>query len=99
VCEEVVTTPLCPSCVQEAVQEWLQYDAPELLDELAQFSENTTFSLTSTTCIKCKRYVNVCPYCYTQRLHDWLTAWPKLEERFLEFFNFDLWGQGYSSGR
>ncbi|MFH1649420.1 MAG: hypothetical protein ABIA93_02640 [Candidatus Woesearchaeota archaeon] len=98
VCEEVITTPLCTVCLQEAVHEWLQWEAPGLLPTFLDVSSEMQSTNGNTKCIKCHDPMGVCPYCYTQRLHDWLGTRPELQAQFLTFFNFDLWRTGYSQG-
>jgi hypothetical protein len=88
-CHEQVTNPLCPECLGEAIEQWLWESAPERIEGL----HNETDTLRhphGVRCVRCHARFDVCTYCYTKQIFNWLKG-SKLQLEFLEFFNFDMY--------
>ena len=90
VCDEAVTNPVCPECVEEEIVTWLHEFKPELINELRDVTDEILSPGGSTLCILCKNPMAVCTFCYTQHIKDWLTAYPVARERFHLFFNYGI---------
>ena len=92
-CGDVVTNPVCQQCTNKSVRQWLlEKNLPvyNLDSRLATFEEDS--------CIKCDGKLNICRYCHTKNILDWLkttTNNKKVLAEFLEYFHFDLHKKGY----
>lgn len=90
-CEEIVTNPLCLDCVNKGIEQWLSEN------DLPSF-ELGLFGTEQQGCIRCNKSIDVCLYCHTKQVYEWLktqkTDKNKLAE-FIEFFHFDLDKKGY----
>jgi hypothetical protein len=99
VCRETVTNPVCPRCLRAEVGAWLNETRPELLKDFEKISaEISTVVFGNEHCILCKRGMDVCTYCYTEHIFNWLlTTSPTREfmNEFLLLFNFDAGRRGY----
>ncbi len=98
VCDEVITQPLCPSCIKEEVATWLAERLPErddLLPRLEELTDEVLLAGGATVCIKCGSRMSLCTRCYTNHLLEWFSkALPELVEEYK--FHF---GQVPSQGR
>ncbi|MFT4297821.1 MAG: hypothetical protein ACMXX5_01380 [Candidatus Woesearchaeota archaeon] len=93
ICEEAITNPICPSCLERQVVHWVGELKPSLIPMLREIGESVTaFTHANTGCIVCGDDMNVCPHCYCKELYDWLKENEhfKLAEEFLKHFNFEL---------
>ena len=88
-CKEPVTNPVCQDCLAEAIEQWLHEAAPEKIASLHEETEMIK-SPYGVNCIRCKQAFEICTYCYTRHIFNWLHD-GKLQLEFLEFFNFDLY--------
>ena len=99
-CEEYITNPLCPTCISEQVIDWLGERMPNLVKEFKQESVSLSLGLfNNNSCIKCKGFMDICTYCYTEHVLEWLQSKNVSEDlisEFLRFFHFDLERKGYS---
>lgn len=96
VCRHVITHPICGACLGEEMQEWLQETEPALLGELRATAEEMLLPHGKVKCILCKTNMDICSYCFTNHILDWLFDYPELVPEFLQFFNFDLQFSGYA---
>jgi hypothetical protein len=88
-CKEPVTNPVCQDCLAQAVEQWLHEAAPQKVESLRAETEYIK-GRDGVPCIRCKQLFEVCTYCYTKHIFNWL-ADGELQLEFLEFFNFDLY--------
>lgn len=88
-CKEPVTNPVCQDCLAQAIEQWLHEEAPEKIEGLHTETEMIK-SPHGVRCIKCHKHFEICTYCYTKHIFNWLKD-AKLQLQFLEFFNFDLY--------
>jgi len=93
-CQEVITQPVCSQCLSVEMEDWLQEAKPELLDELKLVADES-FGMGDINCILCKERMNICTYCFTEHILEWLGKNPKLIPEFVTFFNYDLERTGY----
>ncbi len=74
ICKEVVTNPICPGCIAKSIKAWLIQNNPELAESIN--SRLDIFELCddeeAVNCIKCGNQVNICMYCSTQEIYDWI---------------------------
>tara|TARA_Y100000310_G_C20353350_1_gene655447 strand:+ start:180 stop:563 length:384 start_codon:yes stop_codon:yes gene_type:complete len=96
-CHEVVSNPLCPSCLSTQIEAWMTLypNYHELKDTLMPKLQTFIHKChkKATECIKCKRArVSICPYCFTnlvvKELKE-LEVHPIILKEFLRFFNFN----------
>lgn len=100
-CEEYITNPLCPECICAQVTDWLREFKPELVSGLVLETSKMSLGLfNENSCIKCSGFMDVCTYCYTKHILEWLKTQKVTETRmseFITFFHFDLEKKGYLS--
>ena len=92
ICDEVVTQPLCASCLERGIASWLQEKHPERPELLLQLEELTEEVLADgeTTCIRCGNPMGLCSACYTQHIRDWMRrTLPNLAAEFMAIFSLD----------
>ena len=99
VCEDPVTNPICPGCLEKQIRTWLFEVKPSLVYDLKKWtSVLSDASLGSSRCIICNTKMDVCPYCFTEHILEWLIESKQDKElltQFLTYFNFDLKHKGY----
>jgi hypothetical protein len=102
VCGEIVSSPICPSCLMTEIEAWtVLYPnlRKELIPRLKKYVNETKEAINGANCIKCTdKKASVCPYCFTEHV---LIELNKLRvnkivlKEFFEFFNYDLEHKGY----
>ncbi|HHE36856.1 MAG TPA: hypothetical protein ENL16_03525 [Candidatus Woesearchaeota archaeon] len=97
VCEEVITQPVCPACLEREMIEWLvQKEKDEDKAGLIDFIKKTTISLrghgyAQTKCVICGKNMRVCAHCYCKEILDYINKeYPELEEEFITHFDFNI---------
>lgn len=92
VCDEAITNPICPDCLEQEMKAWLAGKNPSMVWKLRNWSEiYRGFSTGKTKCIFCGEYMDVCAHCFSQEILDSLKAEnPELEEEFITHFNYSL---------
>ncbi|MFT4311405.1 MAG: hypothetical protein ACMXX7_02155 [Candidatus Woesearchaeota archaeon] len=91
ICEQIVTNPICQSCTNTTLNEWLKQNELETFDLVL-------YSKTEDKCFKCKKDLAICRYCHTEIVLDWLVGKgisQELKKEFLQVFHFDLHKKGY----
>jgi hypothetical protein len=90
-CDEPITNPICPACLQEGVQQWLLEQGQDaLVLEVQELTRGTFANIGLTFCIKCDSVMSLCAYCYTKEVFSIVKEHPRLVENYLEYFNYDL---------
>lgn len=101
-CKEVIYNPLCPSCLAKEMQQWLDGNAisKKIQKEIKNYIIRTEGYSDSMKCIICKdNYTDICPYCFTEHVYEFLQkikANKQIINEFFDFFNFDFEHSGYS---
>lgn len=93
ICQEGITNPVCPECLEKQVMYWISEIRPSLVNVLKRVGESVKeFDFRSTDCVLCGRNLNICPHCYCDEIHAWLkeNGFEEIAERFLYHFNFEL---------
>ena len=94
-CEEAITTPVCPACLHKGVRQWLlEQSETRLADDVLDTTVRDIIG-GSTDCIKCHSPMGVCAYCYTKDVFDVIKRRPSLVNDYLVYFNFDLEHMGW----
>ncbi len=97
-CREAVTNPVCPDCLAEQIAAWLGEREPGLIAELRLKTRQMSMHLfDEDKCVICFKGMDICAYCYTEHIFDWLktTKNSELVNGFLSAFHFDLERKGY----
>jgi hypothetical protein len=95
-CDEHITNPLCPACLQEGVLQWLEEQGYHLLAlEVSEVTRAVFANSGSTFCIRCDSCMRLCAYCYTKELFEVIRREPMLACEYLAFFSFDLEHAGW----
>lgn len=83
VCNEVISNPICPNCINKEIKDWLAERKIELIDD--------NNGIGSTKCIICGNSMDICPSCYTNDIYDIIKKkHPSLKHEFKNYFNFEL---------
>ncbi len=96
ICEEAITQPICISCLEQEMEVWLRERRPELVDEMKAKADELWIPRGGAQCLKCKSDMDVCAYCFTKHMLEWLKKHPQLIPEFMMYFNFDLHYHGYA---
>ena len=97
-CREHITNPLCPECIGEQVKSWLFEVRSDLVSGLDIETSKLSLGLfNNNACISCKKHMDVCTYCYTEHIFEWLEPLVNKEElsEFIRFFHYDFPRKGY----
>ncbi len=97
-CREYITNPLCPECIGEQIKVWLGETKPSLVKELDIETRKLSQRIfNNNTCILCNCHMDVCSYCYTKHIFEWLEDLLEKEHlaEFIKFFHYDFFHKGY----
>jgi hypothetical protein len=90
-CEEAITNPICPSCLQQGVQQWLmEQQRNDLVSEIEELTVGVFANNGDAFCIKCDNLMSLCAYCYTKEVFHVVKKHPKLLALYVDYFNYDL---------
>jgi hypothetical protein len=102
-CKDVIFNPLCPDCLSEEVEQWLDGNpiGKKVMPAVAAYIErNEGFKEEAMKCAVCStNYTDICPYCLTEHVYEVLLRYKankKMLAEFIDFFNFDFEHSGYS---
>jgi hypothetical protein len=101
-CREVIFNPLCPQCIANEVNHWLDGSPirKRVQEEINLYISRNEGYQESMKCAVCRsNYADICPYCLTEHVYELLIrmkAGKKMLGEFLDFFNFDFEHSGYS---
>lgn len=92
VCEEAITNPICPECLQREMEHWIADFNPSLAKDVKRYSwDFDTYRHETTNCVICGDNMNICAHCFCKDIFELIEQ--QLEEKaedFLYSFNFDL---------
>ncbi|MFT4343150.1 MAG: hypothetical protein ACMXYE_00210 [Candidatus Woesearchaeota archaeon] len=93
ICDEAITNPVCPVCLERQITHWIGEQKPSLVPILQRIGASVMeFTHDNTNCILCESNMNVCPHCYCNEIHAWLqeNEHKKIAELFAKQFNFEM---------
>ena len=92
VCEDAITNPICPECLEKEVKHWLSDNHSSLIPKMRDYTGIfNTFTHDGVDCVICGSNMNVCAHCYCKEVHGFLrNQLGKDAEEFLFSFNFEL---------
>lgn len=93
ICDEAITNPICPECLEKQILHWVGEKKPSLVPILRGIGRSmNTFNHENTSCIICRLNMNICAHCYCSEIYTWLeeNEYEELAEEFLEHFNFEI---------
>jgi NAD-dependent dihydropyrimidine dehydrogenase PreA subunit len=85
------------ACLTEEMEAWLADRRPDLVAELKAKADEMWMPIEKTTCILCNTPMDVCSYCFTEHILQWLEQYPRLVPEFAKLFNYDLNRKGYAT--
>lgn len=72
-CEDVVTNPVCDSCLHREFGTWLNETSPYLSKRFNEDTMNySTSDYYAESCILCGQPLEICPFCTTKNFVSWL---------------------------
>ncbi|MCK4521780.1 MAG: hypothetical protein KAU20_04350 [Nanoarchaeota archaeon] len=81
VCDEIITNPICSSCINKEIEKWLDEKNIEL-NLLGKDNANGNIK-----CLKCGKNIDVCMYCHIKDIeNDIIDNCPELFGEFIEMF-------------
>ncbi len=91
-CDEPITNPVCPECLEQSVKSWLVGVRPQLIKRLEGAAKDAGYAQGFTRCVRCHKEMSVCPHCFSNSVLEFIRAekTPELEEEFIIFFDYDL---------
>jgi hypothetical protein len=95
-CEEPITNPICPACLQEGVRQWLlEQRQGQLAAEVRALTSVIFANHGDVFCIKCDSAMALCAYCYTKEVFNVIKDHQHLVKQYLAYFNYDLQHLGW----
>ena len=102
-CNEGIFNPICPVCLAGEIQVWagssLNAKTADQISTFAKKAGNKFFDEGADCAICRKNQAGLCPYCFTNRIYNFLNKLKvskKVIEEFLTHFNYDFDHKGYS---
>lgn len=95
ICNQVITQPICVACLQDEMASWMRETRPGLVNEMKDRASELWIPRGDTRCVLCDTPMDVCAYCFTNYVLDWLSDHPELVPEFMLYFNYDLHYHGY----
>lgn len=93
ICDEAITNPVCPECLEKEILYWISEKKPSLMPILQNIGNSVKeYSHENTSCAICGSNMNVCPHCYCFEIYSWLieNEYKELGHEFLEQFDYEL---------
>ncbi len=85
-CDDVITNPLCPSCLAKRMVVTLNEHNSKLANAIIGFKIDG-----DTTCISCGERMGLCAHCFSRDMYEFLAERePQIASTFLGHFDFDL---------
>ncbi|MBS3123981.1 hypothetical protein J4437_05095 [Candidatus Woesearchaeota archaeon] len=89
-CDEVITEPICAECLAERMRSFVE----EHDSKLAAKIQSSVIEDGESECIFCSKKMNLCAYCFSREIYDFLVEKKphdeELIEDFVSRFDFDL---------
>lgn len=92
ICNEAITNPICPECLEKEIKTWLKVKNPNMVNKvMGVTSIFSGFEYSSMNCVLCGKSMNICAHCYVKEIYEILSEYDKnLAQDFKFTFNFDL---------
>jgi hypothetical protein len=93
ICDEAITNPICPDCLSRQVTYWAHENNSSIMPVLVRVGDSVKeFTHDNTSCVICKKDMNVCPHCYCSEIYSWLieSRHRRMSKKFLKHFNYEL---------
>ncbi|MBI4448693.1 hypothetical protein HY641_01545 [Candidatus Woesearchaeota archaeon] len=92
VCDEGVTNPICPGCLEQESTQFLLDHKPTLIPLLRARSKIFNVPMDAVSiCVSCGDAIKVCPHCYCKEIALWLYEdHPNIARQFVTTFNYEL---------
>lgn len=92
-CNEAITNPICPNCLERQAIAWLMERKKELLvhkvkDRLAVIKKHSKESNSNVNCVICKTKLSICPHCTATELWKVLQKEKRIANDFLVMFSY-----------
>lgn len=92
ICQEAITNPVCPDCLQREIEHWLVDVNPSLVSNLRDYTGIfDAYTQKGVDCVICGRDMRVCAHCFCKDIYQLFRD--KLGQKaddFLFSFNFEL---------
>jgi len=85
-CFEIITNPICSSCLAEQMRIMVGERNKELAEKIIGFDVPG-----KTICISCGKKIGVCAHCFSKDVYEYILEIDSLlAKEFMSRFNFDL---------
>ena len=91
-CDEAITNPICLDCLERGMEQWALGIKPSIIQILRINAKMLkAYTHKGTTCVVCRKNINVCAHCFCKEIYGWLQAeHPEIAESFLVCFNYEI---------
>lgn len=92
VCGEAITNPICPECLQNEIEQWIDGFKPSAAKRIKGYSWGfDTYRHDTVKCVVCGNNMSICAHCFCKDVFELVEKeLGELAEDFLYSFNFDL---------
>lgn len=92
-CDEAISNPICPNCLERQAIAWLMERKKETLvirvkDRMDLIKRQSNSSKSNVNCVICKNKLSICPHCTSNEILKALNKEKKLSNDFLRLFNY-----------
>ena len=86
-CDDVITEPICSSCLAQRMQMVVREHDPKLAKDIL----NCAVEEGESSCLFCGKKMNLCAHCFSREVYTFLQEKnPEVAEMFMGRFDFDL---------
>lgn len=92
VCDEGITNPICPECLNKEMQVWFFENKPGMMGPLKDIIESfRSYTHFEGKCAICSQNMNVCSHCFSKEVYDKLLDEDELlAGQFLTSFDYEI---------
>jgi hypothetical protein len=92
ICQEAITNPICPECLQREIEHWLADTMPSLIGRVKGYAGVfDTYRHEATHCVICGNTMSICAHCFCKDIYELIESeLGEVSGNFLFSFNFDL---------
>lgn len=92
-CDEAITNPICPDCLERQAVAWLMERKKDFLikkvkEKMNNIKKQSSDSDSNVNCIICKNKISICPHCTSKEILKVMQKEKRIFGDFLNLFNY-----------
>jgi len=92
-CDEAITNPICPDCLERQIIAWLMERNKEVLvmkirERMKLIKSQSNSSKSNVNCVICKNKLSICPHCTSNEILKALKKERRLSSDFMSLFDY-----------